>query len=52
MKVITAIISLCKLIIPSITGVAASWKYNCQGSGASQKLTGIKDSNNTLNIKI
>ena len=31
--------SWCKLIIPSMTGEAASWKYNCHASGASQELT-------------
>ena len=31
MNVIKNIKSWCKLIIPSITGVAASWKPNCQG---------------------
>jgi hypothetical protein len=50
MKVMIAIISLCKLIIPSIAGVAASWKYNCHASGASHELTGSKKLNTKFNI--
>lgn len=37
-KVIKNIKSWCKFMIPSITGVAASWKYICQDVDESNKI--------------
>jgi len=36
MKTMTAIISWCKVTIPSIIAVAESWNPNCQGTADSQ----------------
>ena len=42
-KVIKNIKSWCKFIIPSITGLAASWKKTCQGREESNKNINVDD---------
>jgi hypothetical protein len=50
-NVIKNIKSWCKFIIPSITGVAESWKFICQGVEESSKKINIKINLNNKNKK-